>query len=252
VRRALLLACMFLFATLAQAQDVTTETVTVNGHAMRVRAAGLRDRKPTAPVIVLEAGAGGGLEAWGASLMALAQVAPVIAYDRAGLGQSEFDDVRPTIRHVNDALHALLQQMRVGPPYVLVGHSYGGVLIRGFANAYPTEVVGLAYIEAPDFEATRQEKAAVLPESMRTEALADPVLPPIPANTPPGLRAEIEVLAETMTNDYADARRLPGRSDIPVSVVIAAPPGRLRSPGDALMRLQLRHHRNGRSRPRTG
>jgi hypothetical protein len=81
----------------------------------------------------------------------------------------------------------------------------------------------------------------VLPASMRAEALADPVLPPIPPNTPPGLRAEIDVLAEAMTNDYADARRMAQIPGVPVAVVIAAPPGRLKSPGDVLLRLQLRH-----------
>jgi hypothetical protein len=72
MRRVLLLASAFLVAALAQAQDVTTETVAVKGHAMRIRAAGLRDRKPNQPVILLEAGAGGGLDEWGPSLAALA------------------------------------------------------------------------------------------------------------------------------------------------------------------------------------
>lgn len=76
-------------------------------------------------------------------------------------------------------------------------------------------------------------------ESDRKGALGPPALPPIPPDTPPGLRAEYEQLGEDMRSDYADARAFRRPSNVPVAVIIAAPPGRLKPPGDALARLQI-------------
>jgi pimeloyl-ACP methyl ester carboxylesterase len=131
--------------------------------------------------------------------------------------------------------------MQIAPPYVLVGHSYGGVLSRGFAASFPKEVSGVAYIEVPDFEATRQERASVLPASERERALADPDLPPIPPDVSAGLRAEIEILAEDFRKDWPEARLIPEVTGVPIAVVIAAPPGRLAGNGAAMMRLQIKH-----------
>jgi pimeloyl-ACP methyl ester carboxylesterase len=131
--------------------------------------------------------------------------------------------------------------MRVPPPYILVGHSWGGILIRGFSELYGSEVAGLAYIEAMDVETTRQELADALPESERQDALKPPEVPTIPPDTPNGLKAEYENLQENIRTDFAEARGLKPSGGVPVAVVIAAPPGRLRHPGDVRMRLQIKH-----------
>ena len=117
--------------------------IELDGRAVRVQAIGLQDRRPGAPVIVFEAGASNALEIWGGILPQVASMAPVVAYDRAGLGRSEWDDTNPTPRHVADRLRRVLQQIGAGPPYVLVGFSWGGMLARYFAGYYPADVVGL-------------------------------------------------------------------------------------------------------------
>jgi pimeloyl-ACP methyl ester carboxylesterase len=71
---------------------------------------------------------------------------------------------------------------------MLVGHSWGGILIRGFSELYSAEVAGLAYIETIDVETTRQELADALPEAERKGALEPPQIPTIPPDTPPGLK----------------------------------------------------------------
>ena len=66
-------------------------------------------------------------------------------------------------------------------------------------------------------------------------------VPTIPPDTPPGLRAEYENLQQNMRTEFAEARGLRPTPGVPVAVVIAAPPGRLKHPGDVLMRLQVKH-----------
>lgn len=219
-------------------------TVTVNGRAMRVSVAGLQRRTAGDPVLILEAGAGAGLEEWSPAIQELSKLSPVLAYDRHGIGQSEPDTQPRTIRRVASALHDLLQTMRVSPPYVLVGHSWGGILIRGFSELYGPEVAGLVYIETMDVETTRQELADALPPAERKEALTPPDVPTIPPDTPTGLRAEYENLQQNMRTDFAEARGLRPASGVPVAVVIAAPPGRLKHPGEVRMRLQIKHQAN--------
>ena len=224
-----------------QAVTPDVRTVTVNGRAMRAAVAGLDRRAAGEPVLVLEAGAGAGLDEWSPAIPDLARLAPVIAYDRHGIGQSAPDTQPRTIRRVATALHDLLQTMRIAPPYVLVGHSWGGILIRGFSELYGPEVSGLVYIETMDVETTRQELADALPPAERKAALEPPDVPTIPPDTPAGLRAEYELLQQNMRTDYAEARGLRPAGGVPVAVVIAAPPGRLKHPGEVLMRLQIKH-----------
>ena len=67
---------------------------------------------------------------FGRILAQVASMTPVVAYDRAGLGRSEWDDTTPTPRHVADRLRRVLRQIGADPPYVLVGFSWGGMLAR--------------------------------------------------------------------------------------------------------------------------
>ncbi|HYE27891.1 MAG TPA: alpha/beta fold hydrolase, partial [Allosphingosinicella sp.] len=122
-------------------------TVELDGRRVRIQALGLENRRPGQPVVVFEAGATSSLDAWRQVLPEVAAGAPVIAYDRAGLGQSEPDAVQPTPRHVTGRLRRLLRQSGAEPPYVLVGHSWGGMLIHYYAGYHPEEVAGLVFVD---------------------------------------------------------------------------------------------------------
>jgi hypothetical protein len=98
-------------------------------------------------------------------------------------------------------------------------------LITPFAGTYPREIAGLVYIEAMDL-ATREEKAARFPPEQAKKVLEPPTLPPIPPDTPAGLRAEYEVLGQNMLTDFAEARSFTRPMGVPVAVIVAAPPGR--------------------------
>jgi pimeloyl-ACP methyl ester carboxylesterase len=225
---------------LSQAPTVAPRMIRVDGVPVRVWTDGLSDRNPGQPVIVLEAGSGADLDTWKPVFGALARTAPVIAYDRLGVGQSDADPKSPTLTRNVETLRDVLRAL-APPPYVLVGHSFGGVIIRGYSHLYPTQVAGLVYLDVPDFEATREERASLLTGEARTRALAPPDLPPIPADTPAGLRAVFEQLLIEMRDDFPSARGWRQPANIPVAVVVTTRADRLRGDGGAMVRLQIKH-----------
>jgi hypothetical protein len=90
------------------------------------------------------------------------------------------------------------------------------------------------FLDAVNPGRTREERAKAVPPEERAKVLAPPTLPAIPAETPPGIRAEYEVIGAEMVNDYPEARSVRLPAGVPVAVVLAAPPGRLASLGDTI------------------
>ncbi len=99
------------------------------------------------PTIVLEAGLGVSSLEWGLVFPRLTEFSRVMVYDRAGMGRSEPNAAPRTVRRLVAELHMLLKEAAIPGPYLLVGHSWGGLLIRLFAHCYPEEVVGLVLID---------------------------------------------------------------------------------------------------------
>jgi pimeloyl-ACP methyl ester carboxylesterase len=215
----------------AQVAPPEPRLVDVDGRPMRVWTAGVEQRKNGQPAVILEAGAGEGLDNWKPVFAQIAASAPVVAYDRRGLGQSAPDSEKQTLRRVAQSLRSLLQKISVRPPYVLVGHSWGGLLTRAYIDQYAREVIGLVLLDALNPGLTREEQAKLVPPEERAAVLAPPTMPPIPPDTPPGLRAEMELITSEMVNDYPEARSLSEPSGIPIVVVTAMPPTRLKSRG---------------------
>ena len=234
-----LLATTFAIQTAAQ-QTIGPRMIVVDGVPVRVWTAGLDRRAANQPVIALEAGSGADLETWNPVFADLASLGPVIAYDRLGLGQSAADPKIPTLARNVETLHDVLQQL-APPPYVLVGHSLGGVIVRGFSHLYPKETAGLVYLDVPDFEATRAERASVLTGEARDRALKPMDLPVIPADTPAKLRPVYEQLLAEMRDDFPSARAWRQPEGIPVGVIVTARADRLRGDGGAMVRLQIKH-----------
>jgi pimeloyl-ACP methyl ester carboxylesterase len=225
------------FATLSAAQP---RMITVSGVQVRVWTEGIEQRKPRQPIIALEAGSGAVLEAWKPIFDEVAKLGPVIAYDRLGLGQSAADPKTPTLSRNVETLHDVLHAI-APPPYVLVGHSLGGVIIRGFAHQFAAETAGMVYLDVPDFEATRQERAALLSGEARDRALQPPVMPGIPADTPAQVRPVYEQLLIEMRDDFPSARGWSQPPNVPVAVIVTARADRLRGDGAAMVRLHIKH-----------
>jgi pimeloyl-ACP methyl ester carboxylesterase len=215
----------------AQVAPPVPRLVDVDGPPMRVWTAGIEKRSGGEPVVILEAGAGEGLDTWKPVFAQIATIAPVVAYDRRGLGESAPDSEKQTLRRAAQSLHALLQKINVPPPYVLVGHSWGGLLTRAYIDQYAREVTGLLLLDALNPGLRREDQAKLIPPDERAAVLAPPTMPPIPPDTPPGQRAEMELISSEMVNDYPEARSLREPSGIPIVVVSAMPPNRLKSRG---------------------
>ncbi len=107
------------------------------------------------PTVILESGLNDGAAAWSAVQREIGASLHVCSYDRANLpggaseraSGTETETLRPASALTAD-LHALLESAGVPGPYVLVGHSVGGLLVRHFAATYPDEVVGMVLIDA--------------------------------------------------------------------------------------------------------
>ncbi|WP_432150899.1 alpha/beta fold hydrolase [Streptomyces sp. bgisy029] len=114
---------------------------------------------PTAPTVVFEGGLAAGRSYWAPVQAALAEVAPTVVYDRSGLGRSPAAPagVSRRLPALADDLGDLLDHLdglggpgRAQGPYVLVGHSWGGPLVRLAAAARPARVAGLVLVDPSD------------------------------------------------------------------------------------------------------
>jgi pimeloyl-ACP methyl ester carboxylesterase len=100
--------------------------------------------------VVLEAGIAGTSLGWALLDRQLAADARVISYDRAGLGWSDSSQAPRTVAHAVGDLRDTLGAAGIAPPYILVGHSYGGLIVRHYAATHPDEVSGLVLVDPVD------------------------------------------------------------------------------------------------------
>ncbi len=123
------------------------------------------------PSVVLDAGAGADASMWEPVLAAVAPITHVCAFDRPGRGKSDTAPDPRSDQQIIEEVHTLLVRAAVPRPYVLVGHSSGGLNMRRYALYYPDEVAGLVLVDAvhPD-QFVRAE--ALLPPEVPTEDAA--------------------------------------------------------------------------------
>ena len=145
----------------------TARPVDVGGRSLFVDCEG-----SGSPTVILEAGLPGSSKNWVAVMPALRRITRTCAYDRAGSGSSlPPPGVNDAARAIAD-LERLLSRGRIAPPYVLVGHSYGGLLARLFARAHPGDTAGLVLVDAMGRDQTRRQ-LAVWPRSEAPAARRD-------------------------------------------------------------------------------
>jgi pimeloyl-ACP methyl ester carboxylesterase len=117
--------------------------VIVGSHRMYLRCLGPIGDQPT---IIFESGAGGSTTDWVLVQEALAG-AGSCSYDRAGAGKSDKGPAPRTLSQEAFELHALLAAAKIRSPYVLVGQSLGGLLVRLYAEHFPSDVVGMVLVD---------------------------------------------------------------------------------------------------------
>jgi pimeloyl-ACP methyl ester carboxylesterase len=144
------------------AQPPPGQLIDVGGHKMHLVCSG-----QGAPTVLLESGLWDDWRVWHKVQPAISKLTQVCSYDRAGLGFSDLrPEQQPDSRDIAHNLHTLLANARVNPPYVLVGHSLGGLHIRVFQSLYPEEVVGMVLVDSghPD------QESRVSPEMKKIQA----------------------------------------------------------------------------------
>jgi len=124
------------------------------------------------PSVVLEAGLGEHSEVWAPVRIAVADFATTLSYDRAGLGWSRGRVGRRTVDTAVDDLHAVISKVELPPPYVLVGHSYGALIMRLFAHRYPDEVAGLVLVDPAHEDQYEQAPPSIRRLATRMRRLA--------------------------------------------------------------------------------
>lgn len=127
------------------------EFVNVNGKKIETFTAGLENNQQGKPVIVFENGMASKYGNWEPIINEVSKTSATFFYNRPRIGESENDSIPPTTKHIAENLRKMLREKNLLPPYLLVGHSFGGAYIRSFASYYPEEIAGLIFVDPVDF-----------------------------------------------------------------------------------------------------
>ncbi len=173
---ALLLALLLILAgavyeSVTEAADVRAypppgQMVDVGGYRLHINCTGAGS-----PTVVIDAGWGDWSLGWSGVQPAVAATTQVCTYDRAGMGYSEAGPLPRNAGQFAKELHTLLERAGVPGPYVLAGHSMGGLTVRVFAHDYPADVAGIVLIDSMSpGQAKKPAAAAGLPGGLPIES----------------------------------------------------------------------------------
>jgi len=143
-------------SNLAKKYPAPGQLVDVGGYKMHIHCTG-----QGSPTIILAAGGADFSPSWAYVQPEIAKTTRVCSYDRAGFGWSEPSPYPRTAHTMVEELHTLLVHAGVQGPYVLVGHSLGGLLVRVYAHTYPEQVVGMVMVDAAHEETDLRRSTAV-------------------------------------------------------------------------------------------
>ena len=156
----------YIYEPIAEAADAKAypppgQLVDVGGYRLHIHCTG-----SGSPTVVIDAGLGDWSTSWGETVQpGVAKTTQVCTYDRAGMGWSDAGPLPRDASQFARELHTLLQNAHVPGPYVLVGHSLGGLPVRVFVHEYPEEVAGVVLIESMNPARFNAASAEVLSQS---------------------------------------------------------------------------------------
>src|SRR5512133_383885 len=139
----------YIYEPIAEAADAKAypppgQLVDVGGYRLHINCTG-----SGSPTVVIDAGLGDWSTSWGGIVQPeVAKTTRVCTYDRAGMGWSDVGPLPRDAAQFARELHTLLQNANVPGPYVMVGHSLGGLPTRVFVHNYASEVAGVVLIES--------------------------------------------------------------------------------------------------------
>jgi pimeloyl-ACP methyl ester carboxylesterase len=123
------------------------QLVSIGTHKLFTSVSG-PDREAGQPVVVLMHGVTSTLSEWPVARRLISNFARILDYDRSGYGRSEESPDAPDAVTIANELTALLEATKVGPPYVTLGHSWGGVLTMEFMHSRPDDIAGMVFVDA--------------------------------------------------------------------------------------------------------
>lgn len=167
--------------------------------------------------VVFESGYGSDLSSWDPIFNEVAKFAKVLRYDREGYGSSELNTLPVSLKQIATRLHKLLQEANANPPYVLVGHSLGGAIIRAFTFLYPNEIAGLVFVdpfnEYETDELSKEQISQIVAEDSITK------------KEPSTFGAEINIADQEFINGFPEIKSFGALPDIPM-ILLASSKGR--------------------------
>ena len=146
------------------------------GRRLYVAAMGAEDAE--GPTVVFESGIAATSQNWMELQEAVSRFARTVSYDRGGLGWSSECASERTPANIVRELRTMLERLGAPPPYVLVGHSFGGLVVRRFAIDHPDEVMGVVLLDAMRTEEWPPEsdvQAPMLARGVRLTEIAVPI-----------------------------------------------------------------------------
>jgi pimeloyl-ACP methyl ester carboxylesterase len=168
----MLLMSVSLLIVFAGAAPVPADRlVDVGRLTLHIRCAGERHAKT--PIVVLEAGAGNGADTWRDTQTPIAALTRVCSYDRPGVGGSLPPPQSQSAVDTVETLHGLLQIAGEPGPYILVGHSYGGMIVRLYASRYAADVTGMILVDSAHEDQVR--RFAAIPGGPPPEATREQI-----------------------------------------------------------------------------
>jgi pimeloyl-ACP methyl ester carboxylesterase len=150
------------------ATPIPSGMVDVGGYALYYECSG-----QGSPTVILEAGSGTDSSTWSGVIVGVEGTTHICAYDRAGLGRSNRAPAPRTYADMTGDLDILLERAQIEGPYVLVGWSMGGDLVRLFTSQHPEDVVGMVLVDSAHPGMAGRLLASLPPETANeTEAIA--------------------------------------------------------------------------------
>lgn len=171
---------------------LTEMLVDVGGYRLALYCAG-----SGTPPVVLDAGGGAGASSWEQVQHAIAAVTQVCAFDRPGIGNSDPVPHPRSGDKIVEEVHTLLAHAGVPGPYVLIGHSSGGLNMRMYARRYPDDVAGLVLVDAVHPDQFVRAAALLPPEVPGEDAALREFREALrPLTQPPGASAQTGSLSD--------------------------------------------------------